>query len=69
MRSLDSSINVALPVALWPWVIDLASKNKEFKDLIWDIEGTELKADKMTTNCKPVVKNSGFQPEVRVHSG
>jgi hypothetical protein len=47
IRSLDFSIHLILPAALWPWV-DSASNRNEYEESSWGVKGgREREADNL----------------------
>jgi hypothetical protein len=55
MRSLNFSIDLILPAALWPRV-DSAFNRHEYQEFSWRIKGRPAhKADNLTPICEPTV--------------
>jgi hypothetical protein len=56
MRSLDFSIDLILPAALWPGV-DSATNRNEYQESSWGVKGDlqARKANKFTAICEPII--------------
>jgi hypothetical protein len=55
IRSLDFSIDLVLPAALWPG-LDSAPNRNEYRESSWGGKGRPVrKADNLTAICEPIV--------------
>jgi hypothetical protein len=54
IRSLDFSIDLRHPAALWPWC-HLSSWQKWVPGIFLEVKGAQVKADKLSTICEPIL--------------